>query len=318
MLQGKIQELYNVLKGYTVTQVGVVDSNTFIIVGSYNFDFETEDTSAPSSRVISVNTTILNVGYVEYHGAHSRGVIAGGIVNGKKQAHVISQPVPAVTFFSYASGFNDFEGVIVGVAVAESIKLINGSFYIAASNREIYKKLSPNNWELITSELHNKGEIYPSALAIDAFSETDIYFSGEKGELWHFNGNKWENLDPPCNWDMAYLICAKDKKVYVGGEQGQLLIGRDNHWEEIIPYRKALKEYGKMTSMTEFKGKIYMVDRFHLNYLMDGKWVQEDKVSTGIGTESIDANEDLMIIGCANEIILFDGENEEYLYSNNS
>ena len=51
--------------------------------------------------------------------------------------------------------------------------------------------------------------------AMDGFSATDIYACGGRGNLWHFDGSQWSQLDPSANWGMRTICCAEDGQIYI-------------------------------------------------------------------------------------------------------
>lgn len=69
--------------------------------------------------------------------------------------------------------------------------------------------------------------------AIHGFNATDIYAVGRDGEVWHYDGTVWNELDMPTNSNLTSVKCAADGKVYITGHKGALLCGSGETWEVI-------------------------------------------------------------------------------------
>lgn len=78
---------------------------------------------------------------------------------------------------------------------------------------------------------------------IDGFSANDIYCVGGKGDVWHFNGKHWTQVNFPSNISLSSVCCAGDGQVYITGYQGTTFKGRGQKWKQIhkgeftVPFR---------------------------------------------------------------------------------
>ncbi|WP_348945531.1 hypothetical protein ABHF33_02765 [Chitinibacter sp. FCG-7] len=93
---------------------------------------------------------------------------------------------------------------------------------------------------------------------IDGFSKTDIYAVGGKGDAWHFDGERWQQLPFPSNMQLEAVCCAGDGQVYIGAEQGTVFRGRGNRWEMIykgqmsLPYRDMVWHDGRVWCTSDY------------------------------------------------------------------
>jgi len=316
----QIDDLQEQLVNFITTQVCIVDNNTFVLVANWYPKDKPETYEGAEkypSKVISININTKTVGWTLYDTGLLKSYTDGGYIDGKKIA--LSSDLNAnFCVFNYENGDNGSEPSETHFAV-RNIRLIGQHFYAASSRRNIYRRNSKNSWEMISAtphQLDNPNNI--ATHAIDGFSENDMYMCGDFGDLWHYNGSIWKQLDPPCNWHMAFLICANNGMVYVGGEQGQLLAGKNGNWEEVITQELAFNKGYTAYDMTFFKDTLYIATGFSVYSLKENSWVSVDGISSRSTLECIDSNSDIMIIGGKDKITIFDGKKEEILYSDNS
>jgi hypothetical protein len=104
--------------------------------------------------------------------------------------------------------------------------------YAVGMGRMVYRRDDVNKWTAI-----DKGVLVPGDViellgfdGIDGFSEEDIYAGGLQGEIWHYNGKKWTQLDSPTNVPLYDIICGGDGQVYAAGRDGVLVQGRGDNW----------------------------------------------------------------------------------------
>jgi len=318
-----IKKLKEQLIDFTVSHVCIVDNDTFILVANWypKSKPETyEDAKSYPAKVIAVNTKDNLVGTSFYESGLRKSYSDGGYIDGKKIS-LTSDGAGNICVYNYENGNNGGEIATTYFSISD-VKLIGNHFYAASTAREIYRRNSPHEWEMISPIPNHLAKTQPpynrTTHCIDGFSETDMYMCGDLGDLWHFDGKKWKDLDPPCNWSMAFLVCASDNKVYIGGEQGQLLVGRNDVWDEVITNKMAFNEGYSSYAMTFFKNKLYIATGYRVSTLVNDKWIKVNDISSRSALETIDSNEDTMIIGGFDKVTLFNGETEEVLYMDNS
>jgi hypothetical protein len=77
----------------------------------------------------------------------------------------------------------------------------------------------------------------------DAFDVNDIYCVGGKGDVWHFDGRSFRQLDFPSNMYLESVCCAGDGSVYIGAQNGSIFKGRGDTWRLlhrdnlVLPFR---------------------------------------------------------------------------------
>ncbi|MDH0868134.1 hypothetical protein [Mitsuaria sp. GD03876] len=113
------------------------------------------------------------------------------------------------------------------------MRTIDGWLYFCMGNRGVGKRLGKNDWLHFNDQIPDPPEESNSFDDIDGFSESDIYCVGNAGNVWHFDGKAWRQLDFPSNIHLESVVCAGDGQVYISGAQGTIFKGRGQRWQRI-------------------------------------------------------------------------------------
>jgi hypothetical protein len=113
--------------------------------------------------------------------------------------------------------------------VIRSVTEIAGKAYAIGFGGSAFRLDSFARWTRIDQGLPTTFR----ATAIHGFDDSDIYAVGYSGEMWHFDGNKWDKLDLPTNLHLHAIKCSPDGGIYVAGRAGILIHGNKMHWEVI-------------------------------------------------------------------------------------
>jgi len=130
-------------------------------------------------------------------------------------------------------------------SIIHGIQLIGDYVYIVGPARAVYRRVGVKDWQLFNIGTQDdlmidnikkgkRSEFSYAFLSIDGFSENDMYAVGNKGEAWHYDGNKWSMIDLPTNADLHKVHCAKDGYVYISGDEYTILKGKGDNWEYIL------------------------------------------------------------------------------------
>jgi hypothetical protein len=113
------------------------------------------------------------------------------------------------------------------------MRTIDGWLYACEGNRGVLKRLGKNQWKHWHDEIPDPPKADNSFDDIDGFSESDIYCVGLKGDVWHYDGKAWSQIEFPTNIDLETVCCAGDGSVYISGEGGTTFKGRGQKWKRI-------------------------------------------------------------------------------------
>lgn len=173
--------------------------------------------------------------------------------------------------------------------------------------RQVYKRVGVNKWIRLDTLAMEKTKVVVGFEAIDGFSEQDLYCAGWEGEIWHYNGKKWRQLDSPTNLILFDCCCAPDGCVYVCGQLGTILKGREDAWEVL--------DHGGPK-----------VDWWNCCWFQDRLWLACDRglytLGTGGALERVDFGEDepgtFRHLSTADGVLLSTGPKDSMLFDGNA
>ena len=110
-----------------------------------------------------------------------------------------------------------------------SVSSIAGTAYAVGLRGMVYRLDDIKRWTRIDEGLPDSFDIQ----AIDGFNASDLYAVGRDGDVWHYNGKKWDKIGIPTNINLYAVKCSEDGSVYIGGLHGIFLRGRENEWTTI-------------------------------------------------------------------------------------
>jgi hypothetical protein len=134
--------------------------------------------------------------------------------------------------------------------------IAQGRAYAVGTTRQAYVREAPNVWRCIDETARRAGEslIAKSFESIDGFCEDEIYAVGWDGEIWHFDGSRWDEIASPTNLGLHRIRCAEDGTAYACGKVGTLLRGRGRTWTVVD--HQATKE--ALWGLEWFAGHLYV------------------------------------------------------------
>lgn len=191
-----------------------------------------------------------------------------------------------------------------------ALRTIAGQPYAAGMDRQVYRRNGPNRWELIDQGARPE-KFDPRGIgfnAIDGFAPNDIYAAGFQGQIWHYNGKRWRQLDSPTNYILSNLICAPDGNVYACGRLGMLVRGRGDQWE-VIDHQATKQD---IWGFAWFQDKLYLAS-LHFLFAWDGtalKPIELDDPNVSSTYHLCTSDGFLWSIG-AKDVVGFDGKDWE-------
>jgi hypothetical protein len=133
------------------------------------------------------------------------------------------------------------------------VRAVAGVAYAVGMKRQVYRREGDRRWVCIDQQMRPpKGRIV-GLESIDGFSAEELYAAGWDGEIWHYDGDRWRQVDSPTNVVVTDL-CAGGETMYACGQIGTLLRGRRDAWE--VVRHDAVEE--NIWSLAWFQGKLYV------------------------------------------------------------
>ena len=145
--------------------------------------------------------------------------------------------------------------------------IAGGRAYAVGIGRQVYRRDSAGVWKCIDewSQVDSKKLVDYSFESIDGFSDEDIYTAGWRGEIWHYNGKKWQQIDSPTSLSLHKVKCAPDGIVYISGKDGILIKGRDKCWEIL----QQAGTHEDIWGLEWFDGRLYASTLNQVYYIKD-------------------------------------------------
>ena len=283
-----IYEKMNIaLSGWVIHKVGMIDRYRYLVIGQWNNDDEDNPFIAKDgkkydhpTRMMSIDIKNNKIDMLTEHDGYSYGYCDGGTIGNNKVAFFGSGNGITYALDYNADTFTHEELLLTkerrkkGIARGiDSIKLLGKHFYTADSGNEIHRRDAPKQWTLISEEPCRYWKRFGGEVAcLDGFSEEEIYFSGNDGNLWVMLKDEWHKIRTKPDWNIENVICGDDGKVYAVDTRGRVAIGRGTKFElfdipkvdDIMPYIHEAcvfqgKLYGGGTggSLMVFKDKVW-------------------------------------------------------------
>jgi hypothetical protein len=197
--------------------------------------------------------------------AYDRGVACscgGKVMSWDTQAMcVVKKPVEKLVavsgkgnVFTFVGGKETQETITPEPYDIAGLATIGGYAFACGSDRQVFKRVDEGQWISMHAPDSSKLDGTYGFESIAGFDEEDIYAVGWKGEIWHFNGEKWRQIDSPTIQILTSVVCAEDGVVYIGGRNGTLIKGRGDIWE--IVNRTGYN--GDIWSMQFFDKKLFI------------------------------------------------------------
>lgn len=147
-------------------------------------------------------------------------------------------------------------------------RTIAGRTYAVGMNRQVYRRDGENQWICLDQAIRPGAGEVKGFETIDGYGDDEIYAAGWDGELWQYDGKRWQALSSPTNQVLTSLLCAGDGVVYASGRRGLLLRGRHDAWEVV---EQELTE--DIWDMAWFGGQLYLSTYQGLYVLKDERLV---------------------------------------------
>jgi len=326
ILTPKLKEL---LDEWTITGIGMIDRYRYLVVGQWSSEekpYKDEDTGKTYKSptvILCIDLTDDTVWWNISLDGLSKTYLDGGIINDNKEAFFCSYN--GVTYhLDYGADKFDHEELLgtskkikEGTARGSSaIKLIGNHFYSVETGNQVHRRDKEKEWTLLsdTPQEYCKKLGTCSVNAIDGFNENEIYFSGEKGNLWHYNGKEWEKLfGLPKDQSFNYLECGDDGKVYVVNTLGGVAIGRHNKFTYHAMKENDPASGGILFDVAHYKGKLYMA-RNKLYEFKEGHWVKADVPGLYGNIEHLASKDGMLFIGTPYSLKIYNGKETFTLY----
>jgi len=321
------------LSGWVITKVGMVDRYRYLVIGQWNNDDNKTPYKAKDgekydhpTRMFSIDIKNNKITWNTSLDGYSHGYCDGGHIGGNMEAFFISYN--GITYhldygadtFKHEELLGSSERIKKGISRgSRGIKLIGNHFYSAYLGNQIHRRDTLKKWTLLSQEPREYcekfgGEHYGCDIkSLDGFSEQELYFSGDNGNLWALIKKEWHKISTNPQWQIENVICAEDGKVYAVDTRGGIAVGREEMFqivhqadEEALPY---------LDEVCYFQGKLYGGGAGSPLYVFDDKkgWIHANLPLIG-SVETLCTKDGVMLIAGAWTLKVYNGKETIELY----
>ncbi len=330
-----IQEKMNIaLKGWVITGVGMIDRYRYLVVGQWDNDPEDEKNPYISkkdnkkynhpTRMFGIDIENNKIIWNTSLDGLSQVWLDGGTIRGNKEAFFFG--LGGVTYhldygadkFEHEELLGTTERIEAGTARgSRGIKLLGNHFYSAYTGNQIHRRDGVRKWTDIskTPQEYCKKLGSCSVTSLDGFNENEIYFSGDEGNLWYYNGKTWEKIfGMPQEVDFEYVLCSDDGKVYAIASHGEgVAVGRKDKFTYIPMQKNDPIHESLIFATVHYKGKIY-ASNHTLYEFRENHWVKANIPGLHGSIEHLASKDGMLFVGTPYSLKIYNGKETFTLY----
>lgn len=165
--------------------------------------------------------------------------------------------------FTYAGGKSTQEQLVPTPSVIRSAAVVDGLVYAVGMKRQVFRRDGEGAWTDISAPPPEPGT-NAGFEAIGGFSGSEVYAAGWSGEIWRWDGARWDLMGAVTNRILTAL-CTTETDVAICGQGGILLRGRGQQWARVDlgPFDEDLWD------VAWYKGRLYCSSMTGLYVLTD-------------------------------------------------
>lgn len=185
---------------------------------------------------------------------------------------------------------------------------IGASLFVVGMRRQVYKRrLDQRVWTRIDDGVFIpiSDEAEEGFLAVDGFTESEIYAAGFEGEIWWYDGSTWSKVQTPTNLRLEGVCCLSSGRVITVGEAGVILTGRRDQWSSI----EQTDVESDLVSVAEFQDQVYVCSEEEGVFLLqDGRLIKCDTgVEEDVSFQRLRATPSQLLAVAESAALIFDG-----------
>jgi len=319
-------KLDNHLLEWTIIKIGIIDKYRYLVMANWSDEKKPHVAKNGKkyknpTKMICIDLSDDTVWWRTALGGFGHGYCDGGIINGNAQAFFSSYE--GITFhLDYEADTFGHEEVLLSPKRVEEgtgrgvndIKVIGNHFYTVGSGNKVYRRDKAKEWTDISKEPREyfKKLGNGNAQSLSAFNEKEIYFCGDEGNLWWYDGKKWEKIFNvlPKDKEFTYIECCDDGKVYVVDSTGGVAVGRHDKFT-YYPIKTNIGEI--IFDVTHFNGKLYMTD-YNIYEFKNDHWVKAKIPGVYGRVAHLAAKDGVLFIGTTYSLKIYNSKETYTLY----
>lgn len=215
--------------------------------------------------------------------------------------------------FVAGGGEADFEDDIIqtGMPFFSNVRTIPpGRAFAVGSNRKVYQRTAANRWDPLHDGLVRveKGP-KPAEFGfndIAGLAPNEIYACGGLGDLWHYDGNGWAQIDVPTNLGLRRMCVGPDSNIYIMSDIGDLIVGRGDSWTLHV---KPEEIDVQLENLVPFGSRIILSSTDRLIAFENGEWGDAELSPPSLSSYArIASGDGILLVAGIQDAAVFDGE----------
>lgn len=184
---------------------------------------------------------------------------------------------------------------------------IDGMVHAVQGNRGLCRRAGSGVWESLCADLPVADSWQERAdqgfRCAAARSPSDLYAGGEKGDLWHFDGASWRQLDFPGS-DRIETMCCLDRDIYIGCQNGVVYRRQGSTWKIVTEGCLTLS----YQSMVAYRGKVWCSSKYGI-WTIEGNRIERADLPDNIYMRSgvLATKGDVLLTAGSRGAAYFDG-----------
>lgn len=184
-----------------------------------------------------------------------------------------------------------------------NIRNVSETVFAVGMAMQVYRRLGDNTWRrhefgLPTEQPALKVVGFNS---VDGPAVDDLYAVGWGGEIWHHNGEAWQQQESPTNLALFDVLAVSPSLIYACGQEGTIVKGYSGQWG-IVDFLGVKADF---RSMAWFNNKLFLADG-HALYVLDNGVLSA--VDFGVGaivpSSHVHANEGILLSVAGKEVFI--------------
>jgi hypothetical protein len=110
--------------------------------------------------------------------------------------------------------------------------VIEDSVVMVGMNRQVYRRDPTGEWIVMEAGLPASDQV-TGFNGVAGSSLSSLYAVGWDGEIWKFDGSRWNPMVSPTHWILTAVCVADDGRVYSCGQNGSVLRATNDRWEAL-------------------------------------------------------------------------------------
>ncbi len=171
----------------------------------------------------------------------------------------------------YLGAIPDLDVLVRRVVAVEEV------IFAVGMGRSVIRRVDRGNWiEFGPGTTDADRDQIVGFEEIDGNAANDMYTVGWRGEIWHWSGGTWRQIDSPTNANLNAVACDAKGEIFAVGDNGSMVRGAGDVWDFVDTGRAE-----NLQDVAAFEGQVFVVTDHRILLLGPAGLVEEDRFVAG-------------------------------------